>query len=261
MLSQLPEKIALSTSSTSRLAERRRHLIKSGGKQLLRKLGEFQARHSLVSTTPFLSRSDFPGAESLEGSVMQIRSELQAVMQKPEDIPAFHQLSEDQARISKGDNWKVFTFYVFGKRVEENCLLCPNTAAALAQIEHLQNAFFSILAPGYHIPPHKGPTRAIIRVHLPLFVPADRERCWIRVHDEYAFWKDGECMVFDDSYEHEVHNETDEVRVVLFLDFDRPMDRFGTAVNNLIVKALRASSYVSRPLDNLAKWNTQRRNS
>ena len=62
-------------------------------------------------------------------------------------------------------------------------------------------------------------------------------------------------VVVDDSYEHEVFNDTDETRVVLFLDFDRPMDRVGAVVNWLVVRALRLSPYVRDPLKNLAAWD------
>jgi beta-hydroxylase len=61
-------------------------------------------------------------------------------------------------------------------------------------------------------------------------------------------------MVFDDTYEHEVRNDTDEWRVVLFLDFDRPMDRFGTIVNSLILKAIKSSHYFKDPMKNMKKW-------
>jgi beta-hydroxylase len=247
----------MSTSEANRISNYKYQLVKRIGKQFLRKMGDFQSRHSLVSTEPFIPQSAFKWTLDLESNWQEIRSELDQVIQNPEEIPAFHQLSEDQTRISKGDNWKVFTFYVFGKRVEENCAICPETAKALRKISNLQNAFFSILAPHYHIPAHKGPTRAIIRVHLGLIIPEQRDKCWIRVHDKFANWEEGKCIIFDDSYEHEVHNETDQLRVVLFLDFDRPMDRLGTIANELIVKLLRSSKYVKQPLKNLSSWNKQ----
>lgn len=246
------------SSITANLSQKKHKLIKRAGKKLLRNFGEFQSRHSLISTEPFIPNSSLPWIPELEAKWESIRKDVDFVMQHPEQIPAFHQMSKDQTRISKGDNWKVFAFYVFGKQVEENCQLCPATTKALAEIDNLQNAFFSILAPRYHIPAHKGPTRAIVRVHLGLIIPTEREKCWIRVHDQYASWEEGKCMVFDDSYEHEVHNETDELRVVLFLDFDRPMDRFGSLVNGLIVRLLKSSNYVKQPLKNLENWNKQR---
>ncbi len=234
---------------------RLRRLVIRSGKHALRKVGEFQGRHSRVGTGPVLDNAEFPWVGDLERDWQRIRSELDAVLAHPEDIPAFHQLSPDQQRISKGDNWKTYAFYVYGHRVEDNCAACPFTAALLDRLPGLQNAWFSILAPHYHIPPHRGPTRAVIRCHLPLIVPRERERCWLRVDDRICHWEEGKCLVFDDTYEHEVKNDTDEVRVVLFLDFDRPMDLPGRVLNRLLVAAIRASAYVKDPLANLASWN------
>lgn len=227
------------------------------GKQALRKVGEFQARHSLVGTSPVLDNDQFPWVAELERNCEHIQKELDAVLTRPEEIPAFHQISPDQSRISKGDSWKTYAFYVYGQRVDENCRACPATAAVLDRLRGLQNAWFSILAPHYHIPPHRGPTRAVIRCHLPLKVPADWKHCWLRVENLRCHWREGHCLVFDDTYEHEVRNDTDEVRVVLFLDFDRPMDLPGRILNGLVIRAIRASAYVKDPLRNLARWNAE----
>ncbi|MEM8768101.1 MAG: aspartyl/asparaginyl beta-hydroxylase domain-containing protein [Pseudomonadota bacterium] len=229
--------------------------LKKLGVKLMRGVAEFQSRHSLVGTEPVLGNDEFPWVQDVEAAYPAIRQELDALMEHPERIPAFHQISPDQERISKGDNWKVFTFHAYGTRIEENRALCPETSKLIDQVPGLQNAWFSILAPGYHIPPHHGPTRAVVRLHLGLIVPEDAESCWIRVDDQICTWEEGKCLVFDDTYEHEVRNDTPDRRVVLFIDFDRPMDRVGTWVNQALVALIRVSNYVQVPLKNLADWN------
>jgi beta-hydroxylase len=215
----------------------------------------FQNRHSLISTDPVLENEEFPWVGEVEAAYPAIRAELEALLEHPERIPAFHQISPDQARISKGDNWKVFTFHAYGTRIEENRALCPETSKLIDQVPGLQNAWFSILAPGYHIPPHHGPTRAVVRLHLGLIVPENRESCWIRVHDQIRTWEEGKVIIFDDTYEHEVRNDTPDRRVVLFVDFDRPMDSVGSLVNRMLIYMIRISNYVQVPLKNLADWN------
>ena len=116
-----------------------RKLVVKAGKHLLRALGDFQARHSLIATTPFINNSAFDWTGQLENDWRQVRDELEHVLEHPEDIPAFHQLSPDQARISKGDNWKTFPFWVFGKRLDDNCAVCPQTAALLDELPQLFN--------------------------------------------------------------------------------------------------------------------------
>lgn len=235
--------------------EKRRKLVIRSGKHFLRWLGRFQARHSRVPATPVLSNEIFDWVPMLETATPQIQQELEGVLRKPEDIPAFHQLSPDQKKISKEDNWKTFALNVFGQPVSENCAQCPETASVIAAIPGVQNAFFSILAPQYHIPPHKGPTRALIRCHLALVVPRDADQCWLRVDDERCHWREGEVLLFDDTYEHEVYNNTDEQRVVLFMDIDRPMNWLGSFVNGALLRLLKMSTYVKTPMRNLARWN------
>lgn len=92
-------------------------------------------------------------------------------------------------------------------------------------------------------------------VRTGLIVPKDRERLWIRVDDQILHWDEGKVILFDDSYEHEVRNDTDELRAVLFIDIDRPMDKVGTAVNKLLFSLIKSSPYVKQPLKNLANWH------
>ncbi|MGF6495446.1 aspartyl/asparaginyl beta-hydroxylase (cupin superfamily) [Luteibacter sp. 621] len=235
----------------------RRVLIK-GGKRFLRWSGRFQAKHSLVPSTPVIANSEFAWVPQLEAAWPEIRAELDHLLEHPEDIPAFHQLSPDQKRISKGDNWKTFGFYVYGNRSDENCALCPRTAAVLDTLPGMRSAMFSILQPRYRIAAHHGPTRAVIRAHLGLKVPADSKNVWIRVDDQILHWEEGKVVLFDDTYEHEVHNDTDELRAVLFIDIDRPMDRLGTFFNGIIFRLIQASPYVRAPIKNLANWNRER---
>ena len=122
---------------------------------------------------------------------------------------------------------------------------------------HLQNAWFSILAPGYHIPPHRGPTKAVVRCHLGLRIPEEAGQCWIRVGDETRAWEAGKCLCFDDTFEHEVRNATQQARAVLFLDLDRPLDRIAGPCRDALLHLLRASAYVRKPLANLKRWNAR----
>jgi aspartyl/asparaginyl beta-hydroxylase (cupin superfamily) len=236
-----------------------RRLLLRGGKHFLRSVGRFQARHSLVPTTPKIDNASFDWVPRLEAAWPAIREELDHLLEHPEDIPAFHQLSPDQKRISKGDNWKTFGFYIYGKRVDDNCAICPRTSAVLDTLPGMRTAMFSILKPRYRIAAHKGPIRAVIRAHLGLKVPADWQNVWIRVDDQILHWEEGKVVLFDDTYEHEVHNDTDEFRAVLFLDIDRPMDRVGTAFNRLLLRLIQASPYVKQPLRNLQRWNREHR--
>lgn len=232
----------------------RRQLVKQAGRALLRTMGRFIARQSLIGDQPVFAPDIFPWTAALEGNWETIRGELDAVLKRPDDLPAFHQISPDQWRISTGDNWKTFVFHVFGDRIDANCARCPETAQLLEQVPKLRNAWFSILAPGYRIPPHQGPTNGIIRIHLGLIVPRDSASCRIRVANEVFGWQEGKCLVFDDSYEHEVWNNTAELRAVLFFDVDRPLRLPGRIVNRLLIAMMKRTAYVQDAHTNLLQW-------
>lgn len=234
-------------------ATMRKRIIRFG-KRMRPRLNAFLARQSRVPTGPVLAAADFPFLAEVERAWPSIRREFDQIYAARNALPAFHDISPDQKRISKGEHWKTFVLYGFGVRSERNCARCPATAAALARVPGLQSAFFSIIAPGYHIPAHQGVTKGILRAHLGLMVPAERERCFMRVGDRRVTWREGRCEVFDDSFEHEVQNGTDEPRAVLLFDFDRPMRLIGRTVHRGTVWAIKRSPYFRDAKRNLAAW-------
>jgi len=118
----------------------------------------------------------------------------------------------------------------------------------------MKTAFFSILAPGKHIPAHRGPFKGVIRYHLGLLVPEPAERCRIRVGTEIRHWREGESLVFDDTYEHEVWNDTSGRRAVLFLDVVRPLRFPASTFNDLILALIKRSPFVQDGVQNYKAW-------
>jgi len=208
---------------------------------------------SLVPTTPFLAKDDFPWSRDLEANWRDIRAELDAVLVYKDDLPAFHTISGDVTHI-KSDDWKTFFFYGYGFRAEANLARCPRTAALLSRIPGLTTAFFSILAPGIRITPHRGPWKGVLRYHLGLMVPEPRENCAIKIDGQVAHWREGEGLLFDDSFEHSVWNDTNGTRVVLFLDVLRPCRAPGSWINKGVIKAASVSPFLLDARRKHEKW-------
>jgi len=61
-------------------------------------------------------------------------------------------------------------------------------------------------------------------------------------------------MIFDDTFNHEVWNDTDQTRVVLFVDVLRPLPSPESAINRLIVKAIGWSPFVLDAKRNQEAW-------
>lgn len=160
------------------------------------------------------------------------------------DLPAFNEVNNIFDRIAS-DKWKVFILKWYDDPLETNCYQrCPNTCKLLEQMPEVRCAMFSILMPGMHIPPHKGPFTGALRYHLGLSIPKDRKNCYITVNKQNYYWKEGEGVLFDDTYEHEVKNDTNEIRIVLFADIVRPLTIPFSWINNTITNNASFASFV-----------------
>ena len=181
-----------------------------------------------LDTPPFLdSAREFPGAVRLEADWQDMRAEALDVLRGAGDVPRFHELLEDQASISANDgvDWRMFVLRAYGRDQEQNMARCPRTAALLREMPEVTSATFSILGAGKHVPAHRGPYRGILRYQLGLVVPLTPEgepAAELRVENETYTWREGEGVLWDDTYEHEVWNRGEGPRVVLLLDVLRP---------------------------------------
>lgn len=179
----------------------------------------------------WFSREDFPWMAELERHTPAIREELLAVLGSDVgfrpfiQVPKAHPGAAYWSALNDSPSWNAFFFYRDGERYVDNHGRCPATSAALDAVplirigEHSPETFFSVLKPGAHIPPHTGVVNIRLVCHLPLVMPPD---CRIRVGSEIRGWEEGKCIVFDDTFEHEAWNKSDQTRVVLIFDVWNP---------------------------------------
>jgi aspartyl/asparaginyl beta-hydroxylase (cupin superfamily) len=181
-----------------------------------------------------------PELREIEKSFPEIRSEFLAASEQVAVMPTFHELDPLQSYISATTpyDWRMFYLYAMGDVAEENAALCPRTIAVLKKIPNLFQASFSILDPGKSIPEHAGPYYGYLRYHLGIEVPIDDPPS-IRIRDHVHTWKDGESLLFDDSWNHEVINNSAERRVVLIVDVLRPMPRTQHLANRFYTFVMR----------------------
>ena len=224
------------------------------GKKLRHRVSAVVARSSKVGDRPVYDPGSFPWIADLEARWPEIRDELALVLQRQAAIPPLADLSPDHRRIAPPSKWKSFFLQGYGYRAEENCRRCPVTAEAIGGIPGLNSAFFSILEPGTHIPRHRGVTKAILTAHLGLIVPADRLSCRMQLDEQTLTWEEGRTLVFDDTYHHEVWNDTGELRAVLLLQFRRPVGPLGRLVGGLFLWGIRRSQFVQDARAQMGEW-------
>lgn len=183
----------------------------------------------------------------LEAATDVIREELGAILASPQALVPFQGINSTDGTNSYlgslGQSeaaWDALFFYRHGTRHDANCARCPQSVALLDAMplvrihDHAPEILFSVLRPATHILPHRGVTNTRLVTHLPLMVPAD---CALRVGGDIHAWEEGRCVTFDDTFEHEAWNRSDQTRVVLILDNWNPdlteIER--TAVTDLVI--------------------------
>jgi beta-hydroxylase len=239
--------------------ERTVELTIAAGERMLAPIERFIGRRSLVGDATFFALERFPWVEHVERNWTVIREELEGVLEDREELPNFQDISKDQIEITDDDRWKTYFLYGYGFEARLGVEMCPRTAALMREIPGMKTAMFSILSPRKHILDHRGPYKGVLRYHLGLIVPDDAESCRIRVGEDFRHWQEGQSMIFDDTFNHEVWNDTDETRVVLFVDVLRPLPSPWAQINSAIVKTIGYSPFVLDAKRNQEAWERRYR--
>lgn len=182
-----------------------------------------------LPTAPYFQRSLFPWIDWLESQTDTIATELRDLLptaQGRERVFGDTVLERANLRsINLQPDWSGYYFYRHGQIRTDNCTRCPKTTDILRNIPlaqvpgHAPEVLFSVFAPDTHLLPHRGVTNTRLVAHLPLIVPSD---CALAVGGEPHYWQQGRVVVFDDTFEHEAWNRSNQVRVVLIFDIWNP---------------------------------------
>jgi aspartate beta-hydroxylase len=187
----------------------------------------------------------FPDSARFVDQWRAIRAEALDVAENIRNIPRFHDVMREQAAISANDarDWRMYIMQAYGVPFERNLRRCPTLASLVAQSPDVLSASFSFLAPGKHIPPHHGPFRGILRGYLVLSMPLDANgdpAATLTVDGRAHRLHEGEFMLWDDTFEHEAVNASDQVRIVLLLDIRRrEMPRDMRLLSNAVIGLVR----------------------
>ena len=222
-------------------------------------------RRKIITKTPnyvYDYHKDYPKLKILEDNYDIIRKECENILTFHNDITYLEELMSYTKGGIHAIQWKSFMFKS-GVFVKENCELCPQTADLIKKIPGVRTAFFSILGPDQYITPHKGYYYGFMRYHLGVIIPYNNEenKCWLRIgKDQIAkaalpkegdkyYWKNGEGILFNDNYTHDASNESDQIRVVLFLDIERKLPFLISLFNKLILNI----AYSRKEVKDIAK--------
>jgi aspartate beta-hydroxylase len=209
-------------------------------------------------TTPAVleSAAYFPHAHSFVDRWETLRQEALRVANNIQAVPRFHELLPSQAEISANDDrdWRMFVLKAYGVVIPQNMVQCPSLAALIGAAPEVLSATLSYLAPGKHIPQHRGPFRGVIRFYLGLSVATaadNRPSTVLMLNGVEHLIGNGGSLLWDDTFPHEVWNNSDTTRIALLLDIRRcGMPRDLTVLSRLLIgaagTAVRCKNFKSR---------------
>ena len=192
----------------------------------------------------FYNTNNIDWIKDFEANAEAIKSEYLQLINNNIHIPDWQSISDDP-NVRIGNDWKTFLLKAYKKPIAKNAALCPFTAAFISKYPFIYTTWFSILEAGKTIPIHRGPYNGILRYHLALVVPKDADNCYIKVGNDIKHWQEGKSLLFDDTHLHAVWNNTNERRVVLFVDVERPLPFPFNYLNRFIINKISDSKFVS----------------
>jgi len=223
---------------------------------MINSIQEFeQTIRSLDNNKTFFDTGAFPWVEEVEAYWPLIRQELDNLLECVDLLPGFEEIQAVQQDLSNDKRWKIFPLYLYGNKIEGNQKRCPQTVEALSKIPKLRAAMFSVFQAKKSLPPHTGPYAGVLRYHLGVKVPANKQ-CGITVGGDTAYWEEGKSIIFDDSHMHNAWNNSDEDRVVLFVDFTRPLPTGYAEMNENILTTISGSEFIAEAVEQWTHWET-----
>jgi beta-hydroxylase len=201
----------------------------------------FMYLFSGVPYTAYFPVSNFRGLELLEENWEIIRNEAL-------NLQALHKIKSAQKNDDAGFNsffkngWKRFYLKWYDASHPSAEYYCPKTVALLRAIPCVKAAMFAELGPGGKLNEHRDPFAGSLRYHLGLVTP-NNDRCFIEVDGQRYSWRDGQAVVFDETYIHWAQNGCDTNRIILFCDIERPMRyRWAQVINKWLGRTIMTAA-------------------
>ncbi len=182
----------------------------------------FMYLFSGVSNKPYLPVDSVPELQLLRDNWEAIRDEGLA-LQGAGNIKRSEQLDDIGFNSFFKTGWTRFYLKWYKKSFPSAQEHCPQTLALVNRCPSIKAAMFVVLPPDAKLVKHRDPYAGSLRYHLGLQTPNDK-RCFLDVDGQQYYWRDGEAVLFDETYIHYAHNQSEENRLILFCDIERPMN-------------------------------------
>jgi len=171
---------------------------------------------------------NFYNVNDIDLTLNKIYDNLHNIQKEVNDVTEWTQWPEKNLYDENIGNWNIYPFFAFDTWVYKNCKKCPTIYNFIKSIPNIKLATLSKMDPHVTLTPHKGwgeHSNNVIRCHFGLIVP--KNKCYISVksddsEEEIKYLANNEWTIFDDSKTHYSSNNSDEIRIVLIIDIERP---------------------------------------
>ena len=210
---------------------------------------------SAVPNKPYIDVDKFPELKPLTDNWKTIREEALKLFDEGH-IRAAATYNDLGFNSFFKTGWKRFYVKWYDEALPSARALCPKTVALVESISTVNAAMFALLPPGSKLGAHRDPFAGSLRYHLGLVTP-NNDTCRIVVDGQPYFWRDGEPVMFDETFIHTAENRSDVTRLILFCDVERPLRfRIMRWLNHLMeVTVIRASQTENMPGDRVGVLN------
>ena len=210
---------------------------------------------SAVPNRPYVEVSGFPQLAPLADNWQTIRREAQQLFESGwiRSAATYNDLGFNSFFKT---GWKRFYVKWYDEPLPSAKSLCPRTAELVESIPGINAAMFALLPPRTKLGAHRDPFAGSLRYHLGLVTP-NSDLCRIVVDGEPYVWRDGEPVMFDETFIHIAENRSDVTRIILFCDIERPLrTRLVRALNHFVKTTLiRESQTENVPGDRVGLLN------
>lgn len=201
----------------------------------------FMYAFSAIPNRPYANLDDFPELKKFRDNWETIRAEALALASEGA-IKASEKYDDAGFNSFFRRGWKRFYLKWYGDYHESAKQYCPKTIEMIESIPSIKAAMFTQLSPGSQLVKHRDPYAGSLRYHLGIITP-NSDDCAIDVDGELYSWRDGDDVLFDETYIHYAYNKTDDDRIIFFCDVERPMKfGFATLINRFFGKIAMAAA-------------------
>jgi beta-hydroxylase len=206
-----------------------------------------------IRTPSFLNRGEyFPQSKEFESHWKEIRSELDTLLSRTNNGKEIRftrdSFSGENNEIgADGDDekgWRIYHVRLGSSFTKHGRRDFPTLCKILRKCPNVVACSVSILEGKTHIPMHVGYFKGVMRYMLALKIPKNKDSCFLCVNGDRYTWNEGGGVLWDDTYPHRVENNTNENRVVLYMDVKRPMGPFMSIVRDTVLNIMEGTKMV-----------------